>query len=30
MKRAEPADVDIKRKVWIVRTGKGGKMRGCS
>lgn len=28
LKRAEPADVDLRRKVWTVRTGKGGKMRG--
>jgi len=27
LKRAEPADVDLTRRVWVVRTGKGGRMR---
>jgi integrase len=28
LKRAEPADVDLARRVWQVRTGKGGEPRG--
>ena len=27
LKRAEPADVDLERKAWIVRTAKGGEPR---
>ena len=27
LKRAEPADVDLERRVWLVRTGKGGAPR---
>ena len=27
LKRAEPADVDLERRVWLVRTGKGGEPR---
>ena len=27
LKRTEPADVDLERRVWIVRTGKGGAPR---
>lgn len=27
LKRAEPSDVDLDRRVWVVRTGKGGEPR---
>lgn len=27
LKRAEPSDVDLRRRVWMVRTGKGGEPR---